>query len=55
MAELLINTYGPVNVFEHTGGQYIARCTVPGCKWQFILWSRRDLLTLAGHHGVGNH
>jgi hypothetical protein len=55
MPELLIDSYGPVQVFEHTSGQHIARCTAPGCRWKFVLWNREGLLMVAARHEAAWH
>ncbi len=55
MAELLIETYGPVQAFEKTSGQYVARCTAAGCGWKLTLWSKPTLLSLAGDHEAAWH
>ncbi len=53
--ELLVETYGPVQVFQKLSGQYVARCTASGCGWKFVLWDRRALFTAAGNHEVSYH
>ena len=53
MPELLIETYGPVQVFEHTGGQYFARCTA--CGWRAMRYHPDNAKDQAADHQMVFH